>query len=45
MRKKKKKQCNLINETEFFYRDQEMMRPTIESEVQTKDEEKKEHSS
>jgi hypothetical protein len=45
MPNKKQKLGNLINETEYFYRDQEMMRPTIESEVQEKKEEKKEHSS
>lgn len=45
MKKKKNKENNLINETEYFYRDQEMMRPTIESDVKLKDEGKKEHSS
>ena len=41
MPKKKQKLGNLINETEYFYRDQEMMRTEIESEAKEKDEEQK----
>ena len=41
LKKPGKPKKTVVDGDEYFYRDQEMMRPTIESEVQGKKEEKK----